>query len=171
MASRLLEDLRYALRVMRRNLGYTITAVLLLAVGIGPAVRDRPPPAAAVAVSRHVQLAAGVLGYFDVFRIRPVAGRLLTRHDSGGAGPVALINESMARKFWPGATPLEERITVAPSVRQDVKEPSRVIVGIVADVRETGLHHDVEPIVYVPIGQVTDGMNAGAPPPSSRRPR
>jgi predicted permease len=99
-------------------------------------------------------------GYFDVFRIGLVAGRMLTRHDSEGGRPVALINESMARKFWPGDTPLEERITVAPSVRRDVTEPSRVIVGIVADVRESGLQHDVEPIVYVPIGQVSDGMNA-----------
>ena len=68
------------------------------------------------------------------------------------------MNESMARKFWPGATALDERITVAPGIRPDIREPSRVIVGVVADVRD-GLAEDLEPIVYVPIGQVHDGMN------------
>ena len=66
----------------------------------------------------------------------------------------------MARRFWPGATAVDERITIAPSIRRDVTEPSRVIVGVVADVLETGLRHDVEPIVYVPIAQVGDAMNA-----------
>jgi putative ABC transport system permease protein len=97
--------------------------------------------------------------YFEVFRIRLLRGRTFTQHDTLAALPVAVINESMARKFWPGSNPLDERLTAAGGIRPDIHEPSRVIVGIVADVRDTGLGRNPEPVVYVPIAQVSDGMN------------
>ena len=97
--------------------------------------------------------------YFEVFRIRLLRGRMFTKHDVAESGPVAIVNDSMARRFWPGATPLDERITIGSGVRPDITEPSRIVVGIVADLRDTGLGRDPEPAVYVPIAQLSDGMN------------
>jgi len=98
--------------------------------------------------------------YFEVFRIRLLRGRAFTKHDTIDSRPVAIVNDSMARRFWPNATPLDERITIGSGIRPDIAEPSRVVVGIVADLRDTGLGRNPEPAVYVPIAQVSDGMNA-----------
>jgi putative ABC transport system permease protein len=98
--------------------------------------------------------------YFDVFQIALQSGRLFTRHDIGGSLPIAIINEAMARKFWPGGSALNERIRIGREVGGRIEEPIRTIVGVVADVRDTGLNRDPEPMVYVPIAQVSDSLNA-----------
>jgi hypothetical protein len=51
-------------------------------------------------------------GYFDVFKIPLLRGRMFTERDDGGAPRVVLINESMAKHFWPRSDPVGERITI-----------------------------------------------------------
>src|SRR5215471_1968162 len=47
-------------------------------------------------------------GYFGVFRIPILRGRDFTTHDDAAAPGVAIINETMARLFWPTADPLDD---------------------------------------------------------------
>src|SRR5262245_15246975 len=100
-------------------------------------------------------------GYFEVFRIPPRRGRLFTDRDDGQAPKVALINEAMARQFWPERDPVGERITIGKGLGPEYEEPPRQIVGVVADVRDMKLSHHPEPIMYVPVAQLTDGMTEG----------
>jgi predicted permease len=97
-------------------------------------------------------------GYFGVLRISLRRGRLFTDRDDGQAPNVVLINEAMARQFWQERDPVGERITIGEGLGPEYEEPPREIVGIVADVRDIGLSHRPEPIMYVPVAQLTDGL-------------
>jgi putative ABC transport system permease protein len=98
--------------------------------------------------------------YFDVFRIPLTDGRFFRDEDDGKAPLVAIINRTMARKFWGGESPIGQRIVIGKDVRQEFNEPARLIVGVVGDVRDLGLDRPPEPMVYVPIAQVNDALNA-----------
>ncbi len=45
-------------------------------------------------------------GYFDVFQIPVIRGRAFDRRDNAEGPPVVIINEAMARQFWPAGDPL-----------------------------------------------------------------
>jgi putative ABC transport system permease protein len=98
--------------------------------------------------------------YFDVFKIPLLRGRMITDHDDGGAEPVVLINEGMAKKYWQDANPVGQRITIGKGVGPEFEEPPREIVGIVGDVRNGGLDSDPDPIMYIPVAQMTNGQTA-----------
>ncbi|MYH31222.1 MAG: ABC transporter permease [Acidobacteria bacterium] len=98
-------------------------------------------------------------GYFEAFGIPLVRGRALTDRDDGGAAPVVVINEAMARQFWPDGDPLADRITIAKG-RPVVGGPTRQVVGIVGDVRDGRLDVEPRPTMYVPWAQVPDAHNA-----------
>jgi len=100
-------------------------------------------------------------GYFDVFRIPVKRGRAFERRDDGAAPAVVVINEAMARQYWPKADPLGERLVIGRGVmREFAEEPERVIVGIVGDTRDGGLNSDPGPAMYIPQAQVPDAANA-----------
>lgn len=84
--------------------------------------------------------------YFRTMGIRLVAGRDFTDGDDPGSPPVVIINESMARKLWPGRSALGQRVVQG-------KIPSTVI-GIVADVRHTSLETPFTGEVYFPMRQI-----------------
>jgi hypothetical protein len=74
---------------------------------------------------------------------------------------VIIINEAMARRYWPTTDPLNDRLVVGRGVRPDYDvDPVRQIVGIVGDVRDTGLNRNPRPAMYVPVAQVPDGVTA-----------
>jgi putative ABC transport system permease protein len=98
--------------------------------------------------------------YFDVFKIPLLRGRMFTDHDDGGAEPVVLINEGMAKKYWQDTNPVGQRITIGKGVGPEFEEPAREIVGIVGDVRNGGLDSDPEPIMYIPVAQMPNGVTA-----------
>jgi predicted permease len=100
-------------------------------------------------------------GYFDVFRIPVKQGRAFTDRDTKGTPPVVIINEAMARQFWPKGDPLNDRLAIGRGVmREFADEPERQIVGIVGNVRDGGLNNDPGPTMYIPQGQVPDAANA-----------
>jgi putative ABC transport system permease protein len=100
-----------------------------------------------------------------VFRIALLKGRVFTgydtAHDNTAGAKVALINQTMAKRFWQEDSPVGVQITVGDRMHPEWVE-SRTIVGVVADVRDTGLDRDPEAIIYVPAAQVADGRNAFA---------
>ncbi len=98
--------------------------------------------------------------YFQVFKIPLVRGRMFTDRDDGGAVPVVLINGGLAKQFWPNSDAVGQRITIGKGIGPEFAEAPREIVGIVGDVRGQGLNNNPDPIMYVPVAQVTDGVTA-----------
>lgn len=86
--------------------------------------------------------------YFDVMGTRILSGRGITAADTPGGAPVAVISESMARRFWPGESPIGRRVVMGRSQPVD-----REIVGVAEDIRIGGLYEAPEPYVYVPYAQ------------------
>lgn len=100
-------------------------------------------------------------GYFEVFRIRVVRGRTFTERDNHAGAPVAIINEAMAKQFWPKGDPLRDRVLIGKGVMPQLEtEQPRQIIGIVADQRDRGLNQNPSPEMYIPNGQATDAIQA-----------
>ena len=100
-------------------------------------------------------------GYFEVFKIPVKRGRSFDRRDDGRATPVVIINEAMARQYWPKADPLADRLVIGRGVmREFASEPERQIIGIVGDTRDGGLNNDPQPQMFIPQAQVPDAANA-----------
>jgi putative ABC transport system permease protein len=88
---------------------------------------------------------------FDALGIRVVAGRGFTVDDRAGSTPVVVVNEAWAAKFLPGIDPLREHITGLSYQRVGDHFESRLspIVGVVNDVRYSGIDRNPEPVVYL----------------------
>jgi len=97
-------------------------------------------------------------GYFKVFQIRLMRGRMLTDNDNEHAPGVVLINRAMQKKYWQAidANPIGDFIAIGRGLGPS--DHPRQIIGVVADVRDAG--NDREPAMYVPVSQVSDWMNA-----------
>jgi predicted permease len=89
-----------------------------------------------------------------------LSGRVFNDRDDAGAGGVAIINQTLARRFWPGGNPLGERVVLGKGYGPEFEEPAREIIGVVGDVHDQGLNRNPGPLVYVPMAQVTDGITA-----------
>jgi putative ABC transport system permease protein len=93
--------------------------------------------------------------YFSAMGIPLLGGRVFEESDSSSAVRVAVINQAMSRRYWPGEDPLGRRIRMS-------GEPDQfgwaTIVGVVGDVRYTNLASDAEPVIYVPFSQATFGF-------------
>ena len=98
--------------------------------------------------------------YFDVFRIPLISGRVFTDQDNGAADRVVVINQALAKEYWPKGDALGARISIGKGVGPEFDEPPRQIIGIVADVREGALSRPPDQIMYVPFAQVNDGITA-----------
>jgi putative ABC transport system permease protein len=99
--------------------------------------------------------------YFDALEIPLRRGRLFDARDRWGTLPVAIINEAAARRIWPDQDPIGQRITVGQPYVPDLADPApREIVGIVGDVRESGLDADPPSVLYVPLSQPSEGYAA-----------
>lgn len=98
-------------------------------------------------------------GYFDVFRIPVVRGRDFNERDDARAPGVVIINQEMARRFWPTGDPLDDHLIIGRGVRPDYEaDPIRRIIGVVGDVRDTALSRNPRPAMYVPVAQVPNGV-------------
>jgi putative ABC transport system permease protein len=92
-------------------------------------------------------------GYFRAMGINMLRGRDFGGQDVLNAPSVVIINEDLARQFWPGEDPIGQYVRV--SLGGPVANPQQV-VGIIADVHHFGLDKDVKPEVYVPLLQSPD---------------
>lgn len=91
-------------------------------------------------------------GYFGSLGIPVRAGRDFEIGDRVGTSPVAIISETMARQYWPSASPLGARIRFTGGSDSLWRE----IVGVVGNVRENAMA-DPTPVAYVPVWQSPDG--------------
>ena len=92
--------------------------------------------------------------YLQTMNIPLRQGRYFDERDNAQAIPVAIINETMAREYWPGENALGRRFKLGDP--DDKESPWRQIVGIVADVRQMGLDEPVKAEMYFPYEQVKD---------------
>jgi predicted permease len=98
-----------------------------------------PPPGVGTPGDWQIATAGGP----EALGERLVAGRWLTDADRDGTLDVALINESMAQKYWPGEDPLGRRFRQGNQSR-----PWITVVGVVGDVRHNGITAEVKPKFY-----------------------
>src|SRR5215471_18571330 len=82
--------------------------------------------------------------YFKTLGIRFVAGRELSSDDTAETAPVAVINETVARRYFEEEDPIGRHVTIGWQ-----GEPARTIVGIVADTRPKGLDQEARPEIYI----------------------
>ena len=100
-------------------------------------------------------------GYFEVFKIPLKRGRLFNEHDDMSAPPAVIINEAMARQYWPKGDPLADRLIVGRGVmREFASEGERQIIGVIGDTRDNGLNANPQPQMFIPQAQVPDPATA-----------
>src|SRR5262249_36237396 len=105
--------------------------------------------------------ATGSPGYFEVFSIAVKRGRTFNDRDPAAATEVRIINEAMAKQFWPKQDPLADKLLIGKGVMREFEaETDRQIVGVVADTKAGGLDSDAQPQMWIPQAQETDLANA-----------
>lgn len=87
-------------------------------------------------------------GYFDTFHIPLRQGRQFNESDNEAASTVAIVNETLAREFFPGESPLGRRVKVA-----SPQNPWCEIVGVIGDAHQRNLDEDEKALVYRPWSQ------------------
>jgi predicted permease len=86
--------------------------------------------------------------YFDTMRIALARGRDFSPLDTRTSPPVAIVNEKVADRLWPGANPIGQRIRLL-----DPGEPWRDIVGVARTTRYDDLTESPRSYIYVPLSQ------------------
>ena len=95
----------------------------------------------------RAHLRAVTLDYFRTMGMRLIEGRNFSAADHSESPFVTVINETMARRYWPGQSPLGKRVRMGgPAWRE--------VVGIVADVKHWGFERAVNPEMYLPQKQM-----------------
>lgn len=105
-------------------------------------IEGRPLPAAELP---EVQFRRAMHNYFETMGIPLRQGRTFNQDDTATAPPVAVINETMARRLFPNQSPLGEHIRIGPN-------PTgawTTIVGVIGDVRHGGLEEVPQPEMYI----------------------
>jgi putative ABC transport system permease protein len=103
----------------------------------------------AVEENQYAQYNAVSPDYFGALGVPIVRGRDFTQRDEESGRQVAIVSQTLARRCWPGETPLGKRIRTISQNGITVRE----IVGVVGDVRHSALSERPEPELYVPYAQ------------------
>jgi predicted permease len=127
-------------------LGTTCANSTLYVVG-----RPLPRPEQAPFITRHY------VGpdHFVTLGIPLLGGRPFTPADRAGAARVTIINQTAARRFWPGENPLGQRVWFGGGSSFDRPDSAATIVGVVGDVPYGSLETAVPPSFYTPYSQFT----------------
>jgi predicted permease len=105
-------------------------------------IEGRPVP---VAELPEVQFRRSMHNYFETMGIPLVRGRLFGPTDGPGAPPVAVINETMARKLFPDQDPVGQHVRTGPNATG----PWTTIIGVIGDIRHGGLEEVPQPEFYI----------------------
>jgi len=113
---------------------------------MGPYLGDGQPSLDAGA-RPTAQWAAVTPGYFRTLGIPLLQGRGFDQRDDADRSPVVIVSQSLARRVWPGASPIGRKLLVA-------RQPDWAeVVGVVGDVKNNGLDRDPQPEMYTPYAQ------------------
>ena len=111
-------------------------------------IAGRPPAAPGEMVSAN--FSAATPEYFRAMDIPLVAGRGFASGDRAGSPFVAVVNQAMAARYFPGQDPIGQVIRI-------LGPAPRTIVGVIPDVRQRALQKPAEPEIYVPHTQFPTG--------------
>jgi putative ABC transport system permease protein len=105
--------------------------------------------------------------YFTAMGMSLRSGRMFDEYDTRSAPPVALINETMARRHFPNEDPIGRRLLVRGRQRDNPAQQPVTIVGIVSDIRHDGLDKEpraehYRPFTQIPSGSLTFGVRVSA---------
>ena len=92
-------------------------------------------------------------GYFRTLGVRLVRGRFLEDSDQQQTVPVAVVNETMARAYWPNEDPLGRRLRLLDSDPERARTVFMSVVGVVADMKNSSLTDAAANEVFVPLRQ------------------
>jgi predicted permease len=92
---------------------------------------------------------AGTPQHLQLLGVQVLDGRILDERDGPGAPLATVINETFARTYWPGSSPLGARVRFGGAAA-----PWRTVVGVVKDVRERGFDRSAKPGAYVTYSQL-----------------
>jgi putative ABC transport system permease protein len=96
--------------------------------------------------------------YFDTMRMRLLAGRDFNIGDTASSAAVAVINETLARRFFPGLNPVGRTFRVEGEARK--LEPPVEVVGVVKDSKYESVREDTFATVFRPVSQMPEGQAA-----------
>ena len=99
-------------------------------------------------------------GYLSVFKIPILRGRDFNENDTAAVPAVALINEALAKQYWPREDPVGRQLLISKGYGPELNETSPTIIGVVGDTHNDGLGRPPDAMVIVPIAQVTDEYTA-----------
>jgi predicted permease len=95
--------------------------------------------------------------YLDVLHIPLSQGRIWDHTETMRAAPLAVINQTMARQYWPNGDAIGHQVRIPAMKDAPPYSPAAVgadgwlqIIGVVADVRDDGLRNPIKPALYVP---------------------
>jgi predicted permease len=88
-------------------------------------------------------------GFFETMGIPVSSGRTFTSSDRPGGERVVVVSESLARRLWPGESPLGKRIFWGGTTGR-----TRTVVGVVGDIRDVQLEAEPPPMLFLPHAQV-----------------
>ena len=108
--------------------------------------RTMPPDSVNDALFR-----SGTTDYLSLLDVRVIEGRLIDERDGADAPRVVVVNETLARQFFPNESPLGYRLNFGRATN-----PFYTIVGVVHDVRERGYEPSQKPGVYLSIAQAPE---------------
>ncbi len=112
------------------------------------AVEIEGHPVADAAERRSADFRLTTPGYFQTLRIRLTAGRDFGRGDIAGTLPVAIVSETMARRYWTDEDPIGKRFKV-----EGPDDSWITVVGVARDVHHTWFMNEIAPTFYVPFAQ------------------
>jgi putative ABC transport system permease protein len=101
----------------------------------------------------HAEYAVVLPGYFRALGIPRLAGRDFTDQDAEGAPEVVIVDELLAKRHWPGQSPIGKRINLIGREEGVWAE----VVGVAAHVRNAGPQEEGEPQIYMPYLQRPQG--------------
>jgi putative ABC transport system permease protein len=133
--------------------GYVSFAPLLFKGGRGLAFAEGQSPPAADEIMRYlVSYRVTTEGYLETLGVPLVSGRLFDGSDTADSPRTAVINRTMAEKYWPNEEAVGRRFR-----GQQQDSPWFTVIGVVGDVRQNGLDVAVDPEMHVDADQATQG--------------
>jgi putative ABC transport system permease protein len=103
-------------------------------------------------VSERLRFVGGEVSaeFFTAIGAPLLRGRFFSMGDGPDDPPVAIINDALARRSWPGQDPVGRRFTLGP---RESDRPWHTVVGVVADMRRQGQEREPFPQMFVPLAQ------------------
>jgi predicted permease len=134
----------------------TITNLPLEAGPDLPFVREGQPGDSDTSAKYRVASPA----YFRTVQVGLRTGRFFTDMDRENTTPVVIINDAMARQYWPNQNPIGQRIIIGKDMGPQFSDQPRLVIGVVGSIREDGLDRGAPPEMFIPDRQAPGPLMA-----------